>query len=90
VKLLSQAEDRSVVEMTMTEGRRHQIREMMEFVGHPVRRLVRTRHGPLELTGLRVGGYRKVNERELAALRRMVAESLRAPRRPAAATQREF
>jgi 23S rRNA pseudouridine2605 synthase len=90
VKLLSQAEDRSVVEMTLTEGRRHQIREMMEFVGHPVRRLVRTRHGPLELAGLRPGGYRKASERELAALRRMVAESLRAPRRPAAATHREF
>jgi len=41
--------------LTLIEGRRRQIRELMQQVGHPVRRLVRTRFGPLRLGDLKVG-----------------------------------
>jgi 23S rRNA pseudouridine2605 synthase len=76
LRLLSQAEDHSVVELVLVEGRRHQIRKMMEAVGHPVRRLVRVSHGPFAIGNLRPGTWRSATARELAALRRITAQAL--------------
>ena len=60
--------------MTLIEGRRRQIREMMRAVGHPVRRLVRVAFGPLRLRGLTPGEWRPLDPRERAALERMVQQ----------------
>ena len=51
------------------EGRRRQIRRMCEAVGHPVRRLIRVRMGPLTLGSLPPGQYRPLTSQELARLR---------------------
>jgi len=80
--LLEQAAERSVVELVLTEGRRHQIREMMQAIGHPVRRLVRVRFGPLSLRGLSPGQSRPLRPDEREALQRLVREP--APERQAA------
>jgi pseudouridine synthase len=56
--------------VTIHEGRKHQVRLMCEAVGLTVRRLVRTRFGPLTLEGLPPGAYRRLTPRELARLRR--------------------
>jgi 23S rRNA pseudouridine2605 synthase len=57
-----------VLELTIHEGRKRQVRRMCEAVGHPVRRLERVAFGPLELGGLRPGAYRRLTEVEVAAL----------------------
>jgi len=57
------------LEITIHEGRKRQVRRMCEAVGHPVRRLVRVRFGPLELGSLRTGGVRELTPDEVNALR---------------------
>ena len=70
-RLLEREAQRSVVEIELIEGRRRQIRLLMARLGHPVRRLVRTRFGPLLLRGLGPGESRPLRARELAALERL-------------------
>ena len=52
------------------EGRKRQLRRMCEAVGHPVRRLIRVRVGPLSLGDLPPGQYRPLTAQEQALLRR--------------------
>jgi 23S rRNA pseudouridine2605 synthase len=72
VRLLEQTDERSVVEIVIVEGRRHQIRDMLRAVGHPVRRLLRVRFGPLTLKGLSPGESRPLRPSEREALLRML------------------
>ena len=58
----------SLVELTIVEGRNRQVRRMMEEVGHPVKRLVRTAIGPLMLGRLKAGTFRKLSLDEVRAL----------------------
>jgi 23S rRNA pseudouridine2605 synthase len=58
-----------VVEITIHEGRKRQVRRMLEAVGHPVRALQRVRFGPLELGGLREGASRRLTPAEVEKLR---------------------
>ena len=85
VLILEQADDRSLLEMTMAEGRKRQIREMMAAVDHPVRRLLRVRFGPVRLSGLRSGESRPLTDQEIEAVGRMIAQARSAP--PAARRQ---
>jgi len=63
-----------VVRITIHEGRNRQVRRMFEAVGHPVRRLVRIRIGPLADRGLRPGSWRPLTLDEVRALERAAAE----------------
>ncbi|MBX5436156.1 MAG: rRNA pseudouridine synthase [Alicyclobacillaceae bacterium] len=54
----------SVLELTIHEGRHHQVRRMLETVGHPVKRLKRVKFGPLELGDMRPGEWRWLTEAE--------------------------
>jgi 23S rRNA pseudouridine2605 synthase len=60
---------RSRVELALHEGRKHQVKRMLEAVGHPVRRLHRSRYAGLALDGLRPGEWRELRPAELARLR---------------------
>jgi 23S rRNA pseudouridine2605 synthase len=60
----------TVLELTIHEGRKRQVRRMLAEVGHPVRRLVRVRFGPLELGGLPPGAVRRLSPEEVVTLRR--------------------
>lgn len=60
----------AVVELTIHEGKKRQVKRMCEAVGHPVVRLHRSTFGPLELGDLPEGCYRILDEGEVAALRR--------------------
>ena len=66
---------RSRIELTLHEGRTHQVKRMCEAVGHPVRRLHRSRYAGLDLKGLAVGEWRELRDDEVAELRRLVASS---------------
>ncbi len=58
-----------LVRIVIHEGRYHQVRRMCEAVGHPVRRLVRTRLGPLTDDRLPPGECRALTAGEVRALR---------------------
>ena len=68
VKLVSTAEDRSLVKLTLHEGRNHIVRRTMEAVGHPVRKLSRTGIGPVRLGNLKSGDLRDLTRDELGGL----------------------
>jgi 23S rRNA pseudouridine2605 synthase len=68
VKLVSTSADRSLVKITLHEGRNHVVRRTMEAVGHPVRRLSRTGIGPVRLGTLRTGEVRELTRDELGGL----------------------
>ncbi len=63
----------SVLRIVIHEGRNRQVRRMCEAVGHPVRRLVRTRIGPVTDGRLRPGTWRPLKTDELRALAAAVA-----------------
>jgi 23S rRNA pseudouridine2605 synthase len=64
----------AIVEVVLHEGRKHIVRRLLDEVGHPVSRLVRTRIGPVHLGGQRAGTLRPLTRAELADLHRL-AES---------------
>jgi 23S rRNA pseudouridine2605 synthase len=57
-----------VIRITLHEGRNRQVRRMCEAVGHRVRRLVRTRIGPLTDASLSPGEWRSLSVHEVRAL----------------------
>jgi 23S rRNA pseudouridine2605 synthase len=59
-----------LLRMVIHEGRNRQIRRMCAAVGHPVRRLVRTRIGPLSDRKLPPGAWRDLTTAEVRALER--------------------
>ena len=62
--------ERGAVRLVLAEGRKREVRRMLEAVGLPVRRLVRTRVGPVRLGRLRVGEMRDLDPEEIRALYR--------------------
>ncbi len=48
----------ALVELVLHEGRKHIVRRLMDEVGHPVSRLVRTAIGPVRLGDLKPGRHR--------------------------------
>ncbi len=61
--------DEARVRIVIREGRNRQVRRMFDAIGHPVRRLRRTRLGPISLRGLRPGAARDLTPAEVGALR---------------------
>jgi 23S rRNA pseudouridine2605 synthase len=59
-----------LLELTIAEGRKRQVRRMCEAVGHRVTALERTAFGPLRLEGLRPGASRRLRPAEVERLRR--------------------
>ncbi len=59
-----------VVELTLHEGRKRQVKRMLEAVGHPVRRLHRSGYAGLGVEGLEPGEWRELSRDEVAELRR--------------------
>ncbi|MGI9622975.1 MAG: pseudouridine synthase [Acidimicrobiales bacterium] len=57
-----------ILRLTIHEGRNRQVRRMCEFIGHPVKRLVRTRIGPIVDHGLAPGESRALTIDEVRAL----------------------
>ena len=63
---------RGRLELTIHEGRKHQVKRMCEAVGHPVRRLHRSRYAGLGVEGLRPGQSRTLTREEVTRLRSLV------------------
>jgi 23S rRNA pseudouridine2605 synthase len=60
---------KSLIEITIHEGRNRQVRRMCEAAGRPVLALERVAFGQLRLGGLAAGEHRRLTEREVADLR---------------------
>jgi len=69
IKKVRKAHENSWLEVTIYEGRKHQIKRMFEVVGHPVLKLKRIRFGPLALGDLLPGEFRYLTDREANTLR---------------------
>lgn len=59
----------SRLELTLHEGKKHQVKRMCEAVGHPVTRLHRRAYAGLTLKGLAPGDWRELTPAEVEALR---------------------
>jgi 23S rRNA pseudouridine2605 synthase len=64
----------SRIELKLHEGRKHQVKRMCEAVGHPVRRLHRSRYAGLTLEGLEPGQWRELEPSEVKRLRTLPLE----------------
>jgi 23S rRNA pseudouridine2605 synthase len=58
-----------LLELTIHEGRKRQVKRMCDAVGHPVRALQRVRFGPLRLGDLAEGRHRRLTAAEIERLR---------------------
>jgi 23S rRNA pseudouridine2605 synthase len=63
----------STIELSIHEGRKHQVKRMLAAVGHPVRRLHRSRYAGLTLAGLEPGAWRELTAGEVDRLRQTPA-----------------
>ncbi len=70
VERIDESERHSWLEVVVTEGRNRLVRRMMDAVGHPALRVVRTEMATLDLEGLRPGQYRYLAPDELSAMYR--------------------
>lgn len=61
-------ENETLLEIILTQGKHHQVRDMMEAVGHHVKKLTRTEYAFLNLEGVTRGGYRPLKVHEVKKL----------------------
>ena len=71
-KLVDSSANRVLVELVLHEGRKRVVRRMLDAVGHPVQRLVRTAVGPVNLGAQKVGRLRPLSRSELGQLYQLV------------------
>ena len=64
--------DEKLLKIVIHEGRNRQIRRMCESVGHPVKRLIRSRIGPIVDRSLRLGSFRELTNQELKSMRKIL------------------
>jgi 23S rRNA pseudouridine2605 synthase len=72
IHVITQSPERTVLQLTIFEGRNRQVRRMCEAVGLEVARLRRTAIGPVRLGMLKPGGWRELTPAELQALKRAI------------------
>jgi 23S rRNA pseudouridine2605 synthase len=72
VRVMDSVPGRTMLEVVLHSGRNRVVRRMLDEVGYPVKRLVRTRIGPIALGDLKVGRTRVLGRVELGTLMRAV------------------
>ena len=72
LQILSVGDDQSIADVTLTEGKFHQVKRMFIAVGHPLQSLSRLRIGCVALDpALAAGQWRKLSEAEIHGLKEM-------------------
>lgn len=64
--------DHSTVELTIHEGKNHQVKKMMQAINHPVEKLTRTQYGFLTVEGMQSGVWRELKQFEINKLQLLV------------------
>jgi len=72
VKFARQSENNSWIEIAITEGKKRQVRRMVEAVGHQALKLRRVSINGIRLSGLKIGELRPLTERELRELKKEI------------------
>ena len=72
-RVLGAGDGAAVLELTLHEGRKHQVKRMCAAVGHPVLRLHRSRYAGLEVDDLAPGEWRELTAAEVKALREVAS-----------------
>ena len=72
-RVLGAGDGAAVLELTLHEGRKHQVKRMCAAVGHPVLRLHRSRYAGLEVDDLAPGEWRELTAAEVRALREVAS-----------------
>jgi 23S rRNA pseudouridine2605 synthase len=67
-RVVQRGSGRTIVELVIHEGRNRIVRRLLDAVGHPVRKLTRTRIGPVALGQLKSGELRDLTREELGEL----------------------
>lgn len=81
VRVVGTGADRAVLEITLVEGKKREIRRMVAACGSEVDRLKRVRFGPVCLDDLKPGRWRRMSRDEVRGLRRSVEEAYLAKRK---------
>jgi pseudouridine synthase len=81
IDVVRRERERTIVDITLTEGRNRQIRRLLASVGCHVKKLTRIQLGPLSLKGLAVGEWRELTPTELSMLRKAVRKSTSAAKK---------
>lgn len=68
IKKYDKKTDTSIVELTIHEGKNHQVKKMFEAIGYTVLKLKREQISFLDLTGLKSGEYRMLSPKEIKKL----------------------
>lgn len=68
LKKMDKKNNKSYVELTITEGRNHQVKNMFAALGHKVIKLKRTNYAFFDLEGLKIGEYRLLSTKEVKQL----------------------
>jgi 23S rRNA pseudouridine2605 synthase len=71
--ILSETESNTWLEIELTEGRTHQVKDMADVIGHPVVKLTRVAFAGLSVEGLRPGETRPLTIAEIEDLRKLAA-----------------
>jgi 23S rRNA pseudouridine2605 synthase len=85
VKLLKRGNGRTILEITVWEGRYHLLKRLFEDVGYPVLKLKRMAFGPLHLGRLERGAWRPLTRQEQMNLQLTVGRKYLKPKGPAKA-----
>jgi 23S rRNA pseudouridine2605 synthase len=72
VRILDKRPASTLLEISIGEGRKRQIRRMCQAIGYPVTKLKRIAVGPIALGDLKTGSVRRLSDQELADLKRAV------------------
>ena len=81
VTVIGREKGETWLRVMLREGRKRQIRRVGVMLGHPVRRLIRVRIGPLRLGDLKPGQWRRLTGAEVKALRSAAQKSRRSEKR---------
>lgn len=69
VSIVKEWPNKTLISVTIHEGKNRQIRRMLEAISHEVLALNRVKVGAIELGDLKEGEYRELTEREIQCLR---------------------
>ena len=68
-RIVGRQGDASVIEMVLAEGKNREVRRMLARSGHKVMSLTRVRIGPVSLSGLKPGEFRRLTAEEIQRLK---------------------
>ena len=72
VRILRYMGKNSLIRITLTEGRKREVKQLCKSVGHPVQELKRVEFAGLDLKGLQPGNWRHLSNHEWNSLNLLV------------------